>query len=71
MLLTHLSMIERSGENEWTDLRRVEKAFIFERGAGRARRMSSEISRENCAFPTPWSSGKMMVDFPDSLNPEN
>ena len=29
---THLAMIERQGKNEWTDLRRVEKAFIFELG---------------------------------------
>ena len=35
--MTYLAMDEPKWENEWTALRRVEKAFIFERGTGRGR----------------------------------
>ena len=69
--MTHLAMNEPQWENEWTALKRVDKDFIFARGDGRGRRWRKKISRENCVFPTPWPSGKMMADFPDSLNPEN
>ena len=71
VLLTHLVMNEPQWENEWTALKRVDKDFIFARGDGRGRRWRNKISRENCVFPTPWPSGKMMIDSPDSLNPEN
>ena len=71
VFLTHLVMNEPQWENEWTALKRVDKDFIFARGDGRGRRWRKKISRENCVFPTPWPSGKMMADFPDSLNPEN
>ena len=69
--MTHLVMNEPQWENEWTALKRVDKDFIFARGDGRGRRWRKKISRENCVFPTPWPSGKMMIDSPDSLNPEN